>query len=193
MNQQRSKQAAFWLQQAAEKEKTMLISKDLEFAINQQVTNEFGASMQYISIAAYFDNEDLEQLSSFFFRQADEERMHAMKFANYVLEAGGKLRISQIPAPKYDFKSAQEAVQAALDWELEVTRQINGIMDIAVKEKDYIAQSFLQWFVNEQLEEVSTMSTLLGIVRRAKDNLLYVEEYLVRRPDPHAGGADAAE
>lgn len=170
----------------------MLISKDLENAINQQVTNEFGASMQYISIAAYFDNEDLEQLATFFFRQADEERMHAMKFANYVLEAGGQLRIAEIPASKYDFKSAEEAVQAALDWELEVTRQINGIMDIAVKEKDYIAQSFLQWFVNEQLEEVSTMSTLLSIVRRAKENLLYVEEYLVRRGDPHAEeGGDA--
>ena len=166
----------------------MLISKELEGAINQQVGNEFGASMQYISIAAFFDHEDLEQLSAFFFRQADEERMHAMKFANYVLDAGGQLRIPAIPGPKYDFQSAQEAVQAALDWELEVTRQINGIMDIAVQQKDYIAQNFLQWFVNEQLEEVSTMSTLLNVVRRAKDNLLFVEEYLARRPDPHAAG-----
>lgn len=164
----------------------MLISKILENAINQQVTNEFGASMQYISIAAYFDNEDLEQLATFFFNQADEERMHAMKFANYVLEAGGQLRIAEIPAPKYDFQDAVEAVQAALDWELEVTQQINNIMDIAVEEKDYIGQSFLKWFVDEQLEEVSTMSTLLNVVRRAKDNLLFVEEYLIRRPDPHA-------
>ncbi len=172
----------------------MLISKTLENAINRQVTNEFGASMQYLSIAAYFDNEDLEQLSSFFFRQADEERMHAMKFANYILEAGGQLRIAEIPAAKYDFKNAEEAVQAALDWELEVTRQINGIMEIAVQEKDFIAQTFLQWFVTEQLEEVSTMSTVLSVVRRAKDNLLLVEEYLVRRPDPHAdAGASEAE
>ncbi len=172
----------------------MLISKTLENAINRQVTNEFGASMQYLSIAAYFDNEDLEQLSSFFFQQADEERMHAMKFANYILEAGGQLRIAEIPAAKYDFKNAEEAVQAALDWELEVTRQINGIMEIAVQEKDFIAQTFLQWFVTEQLEEVSTMSTVLSVVRRAKDNLLLVEEYLVRRPDPHAdAGASEAE
>jgi ferritin len=82
-----------------------------------------------------------------------------------------------------------DAVQAALDWELEVTRQINEIMTIAVDQKDYIAQTFLQWFVNEQLEEVSTMSTLLGVTRRSKDNLLQVEEYLARRPDPHAGEA----
>ena len=165
----------------------MLISKPLEDAINAQVGREFGASMQYISIAAYFDNDDLEELSAFFFRQADEERMHAMKFANYILEAGGQVRIPAIPAAKYNFSSAEEAVQAALDWEMEVTSEINTIMDIAVQEKDYIAQTFLQWFVNEQLEEVSTMSTLLGVVRRAQTNLLQVEDYLARRPDPHAG------
>lgn len=171
----------------------MLISKALENAINNQVGREFGASMQYISIASYFTNDDLEQLAAFFFRQADEERMHAMKFAHYVLDAGGQVRIPAIDAARYDFKSAEEAVQAALDWELEVTAQINAIMEIAHEEKDYIAQHFLQWFVNEQLEEVSTMSTLLSVVRRAKDNLLLVEEYLARRPDPHAGQAAPAE
>ena len=170
----------------------MLISKELENAINAQVGREFGASMQYISIASYFDNDDLEQLSGFFFRQADEERMHAMKFARYILEAGGQVRIPAIEAAKYDFNSAEEAVQAALDWELEVTRQINELMDIAVQQKDYIAQNFLQWFVNEQLEEVSTMNTLLSVVHRAKDNLLQVEEYILRRPDPHAAGGEAA-
>ena len=81
------------------------------------------------------------------------------------------------------------AVQTALDWELEVTRQINGLMDIAVEERDYMGQDFLRWFVTEQREEVSTMTTLLNIVKRAKDNLLRVEEYLARRPDPHAGEA----
>ena len=171
----------------------MLISEKLENAINSQVGHEFGASLQYVSIASYFDREDLEQLSAFFFRQADEERMHAMKFVRYVLEAGGQVRISAIPETRYKFDSAEDAVQAALDWEVEVTKQINGLMDIAVEEKDYIAQNFLQWFVNEQLEEVSTMSTLLSVVRRAGDNLLFVEEYLTRMPDPHAGeGGEAA-
>jgi ferritin len=169
----------------------MLISKELENAINQQVGNEFGASLQYVSIAGYFDNEDLEQLTSFFFRQADEERMHAMKFVNYVLEAGGQVRIPAIPTTPFDFHSAEEAVQAALDWEVEVTKQINGLMDIAVQQKDYIAQTFLQWFVTEQLEEVSTMSTLFSVVQRAKDNLLLVEEYLNRMPNPHAAGGEA--
>lgn len=170
----------------------MLISNELERVINDQVGREFGASMQYISIASYFDSEDLEQLAAFFFRQADEEHMHAMKFAHYILDAGGQVRIPAIEAARYDFDSAEEAVKAALDWEMEVTAQINAIMDIAMQQKDYIAQAFLQWFVNEQLEEVSTMSTLLNVVRRAGENLLQVEEYLVRRPDPHAGEAGAA-
>jgi ferritin len=169
----------------------MLISPQLETAINTQIGNEFGASLQYVSIAGYFQRDDLEQLAAFFFRQADEERLHAMKFAHYVLDAGGQLRLPAIPAARYDFKTAEDAVQAALDWELEVTRQINSLMDIAVGQKDYIAQNFLQWFVTEQLEEVSTMNTLLSITRRAGNNLLFVEEYLVRRPDPHAAETSA--
>ncbi|MFQ5615146.1 MAG: ferritin [Anaerolineales bacterium] len=170
----------------------MLIDKELEAAINQQIGNEFGASVQYVSIASYFDLENLEQLAAFFFRQADEEKMHAMKFVHYVLDAGGQVRIPAIPATRYDFQSAEDAVKTALDWELEVTEQINGLMDIAVEQRDYIGQNFIQWFVNEQLEEVSTMDTLLSIVRRAKDNLLFVEEYLARNPDPHGGEGETA-
>lgn len=168
----------------------MLISLELESAINQQIGNEFGASLQYVSIASYFKNQDLEQLAAFFTRQSDEERMHAMKFVDYVLDTGGQVRIPAIPATRYDFHSAEDAVQTALDWELEVTSQINGLMDIAVEKRDYMGQDFLRWFITEQREEVSTMSTLLSIVKRAKENLLHVEEYLVRRPDPHAGGAE---
>jgi bacterioferritin B len=167
----------------------MLISKELETAINQQVGNEFGASLQYVSISAYFTNQDLEQLAAFFNRQSDEERMHAMKFVAYILDTGGQVRIPAIAATRYDFKSAEDAIQAALDWELEVTRQINGLMDIAVEQHDYMGQDFLRWFITEQREEVSTMSTLLNIVKRAKENLLHVEEYLARRPDPHAGNS----
>ena len=154
--------------------------------MNQQIGDEFGASLQYVSIASYFDSEDLPQLHAFFTRQSEEEREHAMKFVDYILDTGGLVRIPAISATRYEFDSAEDAVKAALDWELEVTKQINTLMDIAVDEKDYMAQDFLRWFVTEQREEVSTMETLLNIVRRAKDNLLHVEEYLARNPDPHA-------
>lgn len=159
----------------------MLISERLEQAMNEQIGREFGASMQYLSIATYFEREHLPELAAFFYRQAAEEHEHAMKFVRYITEAGGHVRIPAIPAPKHDFASAEECARLALEWELEVTRQINDLMNLAIEEKDHIAQDFLRWFVTEQLEEVSTMDTLLGVIRRAgEQGLLFVEEYLAR-------------
>ena len=169
----------------------MLISKELNAAMNAQVGSELAASNEYILIASYFDGEQLPELADFFFRQSDEERMHAMKFVHYILEAGGEVSIPAITAAEQTFDSAEAAVKAALDWELEVTSQINHIMDLAIKENDHLAQSFMRWFIDEQLEEVSTMDGLLGVVRRAGDQLLLVEDYIVRRGDPHAQEAGA--
>jgi ferritin len=168
----------------------MLISKELENAINQQVGAEFAASLQYVSIAAYFDADDLPQLAAFFYRQAEEEKEHAMKFANYIVEAGGQVRIPAIAETKYNFKSAEECGELALEWETEVTKMINNLMDIAVKDKDYISQDFLRWFVAEQLEEISTMGTLLNTIRRAGNNLLWVEDFLARNPIVEEGEAE---
>ncbi|MBL6965507.1 MAG: ferritin [Anaerolineales bacterium] len=160
----------------------MILSKQLEDAINAQVGAEFAASLQYVSIAAYFDADDLPQLAAFFYRQAEEEKEHAMKFAHYIVEAGGQVRIPAIDKTEYDFASPKHCAQLALDWETEVTRMINGLMDIAVNDKDYISQDFLRWFVAEQLEEISTMGTLLKTIERAKDNILWVEDFLARNP-----------
>jgi len=166
----------------------MLLSKELENAINQQVGAEFAASLQYVSIAAYFDGDDLPQLAAFFYRQAEEEKEHAMKFVHYVVEAGGQVRIPSIAETKYDFQTAEECAELALEWETDVTRMINNLMDIAVNNKDYISQDFLRWFVAEQLEEISTMGTLLNTIRRAGSNLLWVESYLARNPIVEEGG-----
>jgi ferritin len=173
----------------------MLIRTDLEEAINAQVGREFGASLQYNNIAAYFEADDLPHLAAFFFRQAGEEHTHAMKFLHYILDAGGVVRIPAIPASKAEFASAEEAVMLALEWEIQVTRQINGLMDLAGAQNDHIAMDFLRWFVTEQLEEVSTMERLLSIVRRSRDNLLFVDDYLSRNPivpPDQAGGEGAA-
>ena len=164
----------------------MLISKELNAKMNDQVGSELGASNQYLKIAAYFDSENLPELAQFFFRQSDEERMHALKFLHYILDAGGDVNIPAIPATPKSIASAEAAAQLALDWEMEVTKQINDIMALAVEEKDFIAQQFLQWFESEQLEEVSTMDELLGVIRRAGDQLLFVEQYVAMRGDPHA-------
>jgi len=159
----------------------MLISNTMVAAINKQIGNEFGAFLQYVAIAAYFGNESLPELSRHFNKQAMEEREHAMKFVNYVLDAAGLPEIPAIPAPQSRFASAEEAVKLSLTWEETVTKQINGLLDQAGKENDHMSHTFLQWFVNEQLEEVSSMDMLLKIVRRAGTNLLFVEDYLARK------------
>ena len=160
----------------------MLISKELETAMNAQIGREFGASLQYVNIASYFDTDSLPQLAALFYRQAEEEKMHAMKFVHYIVDAGGQVRVPSIDRPKHDFQSAKEAVQAALNWEVDVTKQINELMDLAIKQNDHIGQDFLRWFVTEQLEEVSTMDTLLAVVDRAGSNMLWVEDFLARNP-----------
>jgi ferritin len=158
----------------------VLISRELASAFNDQVGHEFGASMQYVSIAAHFEQRQLKLLAKLFFQQSDEEKTHAMKFVQYLLDTKGELKIPAIPAPKPTFASAEEAVQAALNWENDVTAQITRLMDMATKQNDYLAQSFLQWFVDEQLEEVVKMDRLLSIIKQSGErNLLMVEAYLV--------------
>jgi ferritin len=158
----------------------VLISRELAAAFNTQIGNEFGASMQYLSIAAFFRSRHLTLLTKLFTAQAEEEKEHAMKFVTYLMDTKGGLAIPAIPAPKPEFSSAEDAVQAALDWEKEVTRQITSLMDLAVAQNDYLAQSFLQWFIDEQLEEVVKMDRLLGVIKQSGErNLLMVEAYLV--------------
>jgi len=158
----------------------VLISRELAKAFNQQIGHEFGASLQYVSIAAHFSQRQLKLLAKTFFEQADEERQHAMKFVQYLLDTKAELRIPAIPAPAPAFASAEDAVGAALKWEEEVTRQITALMDLAVKQNDYLAQSFLQWFIDEQLEEVVKMTRILEVIRQSGEkNLLMVEAYLI--------------
>lgn len=157
----------------------MLISERMNEALNEQIGHEFGASIQYVAIAAHFDSEGLPTLARHFYKQSTEERDHAMRFVKFALDADGRVEIPAIPAPRSKFVSAEEAVQLSLDWEMRVTKQINSLMDLAIKENDHITKNFLQWFMNEQLEEVSSMDTLLRLVRRAGEKgLIFVENYL---------------
>lgn len=159
----------------------MMISKEMNEQINAQIGHEFGASLQYVNIASYFDGAALPVLTQHFFRQAEEERQHAMKFVRYVLDAGGSVAVPAIPAPRARFASAEEAVKLALEWELTVTKQINALLDRASSERDYVAHDFLEWFAREQLEEVSSMDTLLKMIQRAGESgLLQVETALTR-------------
>ena len=158
----------------------MIISKKLQDSINSQVSHEFGATMLYIHIASFFEQEDLVSLAQLFFEQAEEEKMHAMKFVHFILEAGGDVAIPQIPLTEQKFRDAEEAVATALKWENIVTVQVNGLMDIAIADNDHISQDFLRWFVTEQLEELSKMGNILGIIKKANGNLLLAEQVIER-------------
>jgi ferritin len=159
----------------------MIISAKMAKAINEQIGREFGASLQYVAIAAHFDNENLPRLAKHFYRQAEEERDHAMRFVKYLVDAGARVVIPDVDGPKSEFATAEECVKASLTWEETVTKQIHSLLDLAIKESDYATQHALQWFVEEQVEEVSSMDRLLSVVRRAgEDQLLLVEEFLAR-------------
>jgi len=158
----------------------MIIKEKLVEAMNRQIRNEFSASQQYIAIAIYFDAESLVELANFFYRQSEEERQHAMKFVRFLLEAGARPIIPDLPEFRNEFADAAEAVQFALDQEVKVTNQINDLVTLSIAEQDHISNNFLQWFVTEQVEEVDTMTTLLQTIKHAGSSVLLVEDFVRR-------------
>jgi ferritin len=168
-------------------------------ALSEQIAYEFGASQQYVAVAVYYDAQTLPQLASHFYRQAVEERNHAMMIVQYLLDAGEKVAIPGVAAPTTEFGDAVEPVALALEQEKRVTEQIVGLVKLARDEGDLVGEQFLHWFLQEQREEVASMTDLLAVVERGRDNLLLVEDYLGRQSDgespleagapPAAGGA----
>jgi bacterioferritin B len=162
-------------------------------ALNEQIGREFGASQQYVAIAVYYDAETLPQLASHFYRQAVEERNHAMMIVQYLLDANEQVAIPGVDAPRTDFASPVAPVELALEQEKQVTAQIVELAKLAREEGDLVGEQFLNWFLEEQREEVSSMSDLLNVVRRAGDtNILLVEEYLARVSVGDGGGGPEA-
>jgi ferritin len=149
-------------------------------ALNEQIANEFAASQQYVAIAAHYDQEALPQLAAAFYRQAVEERNHAMMIVQFLLDADHRVVIPGVERPRTDFSSPSEPVALALEQEKRVTDQIVALVALAREEGDLVGEQFLHWFLQEQREEVSSMSHLLATVERAGDNVLLVEEYLSR-------------
>jgi ferritin len=159
----------------------MLISKEMQSRINEQVGNELLASHQYLLIATYFDGEGLPSLAQHFYSQSVEERDHALRFIKYLVEADAPVKIPAIPAPRAAFKSATDAVTLALESERRVTKQINEIVDLAVKQRDHSSKNMLEWFVNEQREEMSSMDTLVRMVKRAGESgMFFVDNFLLQ-------------
>ena len=149
-------------------------------ALNAQIANEFGAAMQYIGAAVYYDAETLPRLAAFFYRQALEEREHAMMMIQYLLDVDEEVRIPDIKGQQTDFEDGVAPVRMALEQERRVGEEIYALFELARETKDYRAEQFMQWFVKEQVEEVALMQDLLSVVERTRDNLLLAEEFVAR-------------
>ena len=158
-------------------------------ALNEQIAYEFGASQQYVAIAVHYDAQTLPQLAAHFYRQAVEERNHAMMMVQYLLDADEAVVVPAVAAPQIEFPDVVAPVQLALDQEKRVTAQIQQLAITAREENDLVAEQFMHWFLQEQREEVSSMSSLLDVVTRSKDNVMFVEDFLVRE----SGGGNALE
>lgn len=161
-------------------------------ALNEQVAHEFAAHQQYVAIAVHYDAETLPRLAGFFYRQAVEERNHAMMITQYLLDADLEVSTPGIEAPETEFGDIVAPVELALEQERRVTGQISALAASARDEGDYQGEQFMQWFIKEQVEEVSSMSDLLKIVERSADNPLLAEEYLARESLGEAGSDPTA-
>ena len=158
-------------------------------ALNGQIAYEFGAAQQYIAVAVYYESETLPRLAAHFYRQALEERNHAMMMVQYLLDAGLDVTVPGVEAPKTAFADVVEPVSLALAQERRVTEQIGGLATLARELGDYAGEQFMQWFIKEQVEEVATMSDLLRVVHRSQDDPMEIENYMARE-HPAAGGDD---
>jgi ferritin len=167
--------------------------------LNEQVGHEFAASQQYVAIAVHYDAQTLPRLAAHFYRQAVEERNHAMMIVQYLLDADETVAVPGVEAPQTEFADVVEPVRLAQEQEKRVTDQIKTLVQLARSEGDLVGEQFLHWFLQEQREEVSSMGALLTVAERSQDNVMLIEEYLAREvggeseleagAPPAAGGA----
>ena len=152
-------------------------------ALNDQIGREFTAAHQYTALGAYYDRMTFPRLAKFFYDQAEEERGHAMRMVNYLNDTGSDLSLGEVPAPKNSFADHVEPIRLALENEKKVTIAIARLYEIARETNDYASESFMQWFVDEQVEEESSMQSLLDVAERVREYPMMLEEFLARDRD----------
>ena len=157
-------------------------------ALNAQIGREFSAAHQYLAVGAYYSAETFPRLAEFFYRQADEEREHAMKMVNYLIDRDAQPQIGPVQAPTTTFADHVEPIRIALEQERSVTVRISELFEIARQTRDYQSEQFMQWFLEEQVEEEASMSDLLAVAERTRAVPMLLEEYLAREtPGERAG------
>jgi bacterioferritin B len=168
--------------------------------LNEQIGNEFAAHQQYVACAVHYDRQTLPQLARFFYRQALEERDHAMMMVQYLLDADAEVTVPGVSAPQTAFEDIVAPVALALEQEQRVTGQINALAATAREAGDYTSEQFMGWFIKEQVEEVATMSDLLRVVERSRDDPMEIENFMAREHPgtegddptaPHAAGSSS--
>jgi ferritin len=160
--------------------------------LNEQIGHEFAASQQYAAVAVHYDAQTLPRLAAFFYRQAVEERNHAMMMVQYLLDAGADPQVPGVEAPRTQFADIVEPVRLALDQERRVSEQIGDLARVARDEGDYSSEQFMQWFIKEQVEEIASMSDLLTVVERSREDPMRAEEFLARESIGDAGADGSA-
>jgi bacterioferritin B len=149
-------------------------------ALNEQIGREFSAAHQYTAVGAYYDRLTFPRLAKFFYEQAEEERGHALKMVGYLRDTGADLTLGEVPAPRTEFADHVEPIRLALQGERKVTVAISGLFEIARETNDYASESFMQWFVDEQVEEEASMDALLQVAERVREYPMMLEEFLAR-------------
>ena len=157
----------------------MNISKTMQDAINEQIKNEFYSSYLYLAMSAHFEAVNLPGFASWMRIQTGEEKDHALRFFQYVIDRGGRVELKPIDQPPLEWKSPREAFEQVLEHEQKVTSLINNLYALAVKENDYASQGILQWFLNEQVEEEKNASLILEQIKLidARGTALYVLDH----------------
>jgi len=157
--------------------------------LHEQIANEFGAEQQYVASAVYYESQTLPRLANLFYKQALEERNHALMMIGFLLDRGGKLHIPGVVEPVNQFKDFIAPITLALEQEERVTQQIEDLARVARDERDYASEQFTHWFIKEQVEEVAKMSGLLQVAERERGNPMMLEYYIARE-QPDAETAD---
>jgi ferritin len=161
-----------------------MIPKKMEQAINAQINAELYSAYLYLSMSAHFQTMNLKGFGNWMRVQAMEEFTHADKFATFLLDRGGRVVMGTIDAPPNTWKSALAVFQETSKHEQKVTGLINALVDLSIKEKDHATTNFLQWFVNEQVEEEANAESLaqqLKLIGEAGQGLLMLDRELAQR------------